>query len=58
MLTGYQIEWSPVNHVKESPTNAFGYISFSGEQQDAMMAAEVITSRNVVFEKGYRYVLY
>ena len=34
-------DWSSNMHTREMPTNAFGMVSFSGEQQDAVMGAEV-----------------
>ena len=41
IIDAFGNEWSAVRHVKESPTNAFGQVSFSEEQQDASLGAEV-----------------
>ena len=34
-------EWASSTHTREVPTNAFGCVSFSQEQQDAILGAEV-----------------
>eukprot|EP00795_Rhopilema_esculentum_P014805 gene14805-5910_t len=42
IIDAFGNEWSAVRHVKESPTNAFGQVSFSEEQQDASLGAEFV----------------
>ena len=35
--------WSSAKHTRQNPTNAFGTVSFSTEQQDSSLGAEVIS---------------
>eukprot|EP00795_Rhopilema_esculentum_P014803 gene14803-5908_t len=39
---GFGNEWSAIRHVKESPTNAFGQVSFSPKQHNASLGAEYV----------------
>ena len=51
-------EWSSNTHTREIPTNAFGKVSFSQDQQDEGVPAKVQQAFTIAFIRLNRCMLY